>query len=619
MPLLRTIIHTFALLLLALAGASAATLPVPSAQYPTIQAGIDAAAPGDTVLVADGTYVGPGNVDLDFGGKAITVSSVSGAASTIIDCQSSSDSPHRGFNFHSAEPSAATVSGFTVTNGAAPSDPNGPNYGGGGISISGSSSPTITLCLLTANQNNGLDVYVGSSPRVSHCLFSENQRNGILVSGSAAVSDCSFTGNLYSGLEIDGSATATNCTFAANVGDGMEFAGARSGAITNCTFTANQGAGGMLVSASSPIITNCILWNDAGGEVNFADGGSAALSHCDVQGGYAGVGNINADPLFLRPSSLSATPADYGDLHLQAGSPCYGAGTASGAPLGDKDGSLRPSLPSIGAYDHARFDVDGDSHPDLLWHNTSTGQTLTWDMNDQSVTNYGSPFATVANTDWTVAATADVNGDGHPDLLWQNTRTGQVLFWLMGGTDGQQVISYGDPFATVSDTHWRVVSMADFNGDGHPDLLWENSATGQLLVWTMNGTQVLTYGSPFAQVTNTAWQVAGTADFDGDGQADLLWENSQTGQMLVWNLGGADGTSVLHYGDPFATVSDTSWHIVGTGDMNSDGHPDLLWQNTQTGDVLRWTMGGTNGQQVQQYGSPFATVTDTHWQIVGVH
>lgn len=53
--------------------------------------------------------------------------------------------------------------------------------------------------------------------------------------------------------------------------------------------------------------------------------------------------------------------------------------------------------------------------------------------------------------------------------------------------------------------------------------------------------------------------------------------------------------------------------------MNGDGHPDLVWQNVQTGQVLRWLMGGAGGMQVQAYGSPFAVVPDTHWQIVGVH
>ena len=84
---------------------------------PTIQAAIDSCAPGDTVLAAPGTYTGAGNRDIDFGGKAIIVTSLSGPEVTIVDCGGSESEYHRGFYFHSGEDTTSVLRGFTIGTG----------------------------------------------------------------------------------------------------------------------------------------------------------------------------------------------------------------------------------------------------------------------------------------------------------------------------------------------------------------------------------------------------------------------------------------------------------------------------------------------------------------------
>lgn len=135
----------FTLLALALP-ASAATLPVP-AQFTTIQAAINAAVNGDTVLIADGTYTGPGNVDLDFGGRNINVTSQNGPTKTIIDCGGSAGTNHRGFYLHSGETNAV-ISGLTIQNGYG-GPPSGYDAGGGICNIG--SGLTIQNCVLRSN------------------------------------------------------------------------------------------------------------------------------------------------------------------------------------------------------------------------------------------------------------------------------------------------------------------------------------------------------------------------------------------------------------------------------------------------------------------------------------
>ena len=130
------------ILTVAVSPVQSATIHVP-ADEPTIQAGINAAVAGDTVLVADGTYTGDGNRDIDFGGKGVVLKSENGPEVTIIDCQGTEANPHRGFYFHSGEDSTAVVDGFTIRNGFGVDD-------GGGISCL-ASSPTISANNISGN------------------------------------------------------------------------------------------------------------------------------------------------------------------------------------------------------------------------------------------------------------------------------------------------------------------------------------------------------------------------------------------------------------------------------------------------------------------------------------
>ena len=145
-------VHLFCVLVLSLvlcsSTAFAAVIHVPG-DYRTIQAAIDAASDGDTVVVADGTYGGRGNKNIDFNGKELTVQSQNGPEHCVIDCGGQG----RGFYFHSGELEDAVVAGFTITNGRMS------DYGGG-IYIVGS-SPTITHCIIVNNR------VIGSSKKVT--------------------------------------------------------------------------------------------------------------------------------------------------------------------------------------------------------------------------------------------------------------------------------------------------------------------------------------------------------------------------------------------------------------------------------------------------------------------
>ena len=99
--------------------------------YPTIQAGVDAAAPGDTLLLEDGLFTGAGNRDIAFHGKDLVVRSRNGAGAVTLDSQGASGDPHRAFRLDAGETQVSRIEGLTITGGFV--EGPFPESGGAGI------------------------------------------------------------------------------------------------------------------------------------------------------------------------------------------------------------------------------------------------------------------------------------------------------------------------------------------------------------------------------------------------------------------------------------------------------------------------------------------------------
>jgi hypothetical protein len=370
---LMTVVMVCVLSLLVVGAAEGAVITVRAdgtGDYPTIQAAINAAFNGDTVLVADGTYTGNGNRDIDFLGKAITVCSENGPENCIIDCQNSG----RGFYFHNLEGPASMLEGFTITNGHVESR-------GGAIRLL-CSSPTIRSCIFYDNSSgiNGGALHCGyagscgllSNPTVIDCVFIENTcysgAGGGAVYGSstgAEFRNCVFernSANRCGGAVYGSSATFINCVIKNNTaseqGGGFDFWGNHA-TLINCTIVGNSagtyGGGISCGYLSRPTIFNSIIWNNEAVSMPqiYLSGGnlssSALISYTDVQDGWPGTGNIAVDPLFVN--------SDDNNYHLLPGSPCIDTGDpnyVAGPNEIDLDGNPRVLNGRIdmGAYEY---------------------------------------------------------------------------------------------------------------------------------------------------------------------------------------------------------------------------------------------------------------------------
>ena len=255
----------------------------------------------------------------------------------------------------------------------------------------------------------------------------------------------------------------------------------------------------------------------------------------------------------------------------------------------------------------SRSDFNGDGWFDLLWQHRSTGQIQVWHMNATSVVWNRSLSPSVVAPQWRLSGSADFNRDGKADLVWHNQQTGQVVYWLMDGVFAWTSGFFPGP---VSPT-WRIASIRDFDLDGHPDIWWHNQATGDMTVWYFNGVNHVRTATPGpGRIADLNWKLAGTADFTGDGRPDALWHNHATGELRVWGLNGINHVSTPTMNPLFVA---SGWKVAALGDANFDGRPDILWQSDLSGGLVLWKMNGTTQMSGEFLSIPAA---DLNWKIM---
>lgn len=248
-----------------------------------------------------------------------------------------------------------------------------------------------------------------------------------------------------------------------------------------------------------------------------------------------------------------------------------------------------------------------DSYSSLSTVSLNSGLTRGWNTIELTVTNtYTSPVGVLFQVTGT-------EGKPRPDLIWYNSGSYiDVNFWYC---DSANYIGSGYlPYET--NLNWKIVGANDFNNDGYLDLLWRNTSNGSNRVWFPVPAFVEDNVSATSQniegLSDTSWNIKGTGDLDGDGYADVVWEKSNTGDLKYWRM---SGTSKIQELTIDRHSLSTNYTIKAVGDLNGDGKADLIWRNVSTGANEIWLMNSNTRSSVV---SLTPSVTDSNWDIKGV-
>jgi hypothetical protein len=347
-----------------------------------IQDAVDAAQPGDTVLVTNGLYATGGRavgdnlqvnrVAVD---KPLTLRSVNGPEFTVIDGAGTVRCVYLG--------EGASVSGFTLAHGVgvggglrceseaaiASNCVMVGNSGGQGGSGGGAYGGTLSHCTLRDNS-----AYIGGGAYLStlnHCTLSGNSASAGGGAQECRLNHCTLSGNLAEGGG-GGAADSTlnHCTLTGNsahtgggaircslnactlCGNSAQYGGgACVGTLNNCTLTGNYGGGALgHYWLGTCTVNNCIVYyntdNGAPDGANYGYGSILNYS-CTTPLPTNGVGNISLDPQLASATYLSAS------------SPCREAGSAAYATGTDIDGEPWATPPSIGCDEYHAGAVEG--------------------------------------------------------------------------------------------------------------------------------------------------------------------------------------------------------------------------------------------------------------------
>jgi hypothetical protein len=234
-------------------------------------------------------------------------------------------------------------------------------------------------------------------------------------------------------------------------------------------------------------------------------------------------------------------------------------------------------------------DLRGVGRSDLLMQEMTSGLVKVWLGFDGPLDN--EYWLRTVKPGWVVEAVLDIDGDGKADLVWRYVGSplnppadpgdlGTVFVWFMNGTTIDQIKARGG--APLS---WALVGAADLHGSRRGDLVFVSPSRDIRILTSLAGRNFV---NEFVGKVPDGYTLTRLGDFDGDGKADLLFQDASN-NLVLWRMNGSTIAGTTTYRSP-----DPNWTLYSVGDLNGDAKMDIVWKKTD-GTFVVWLMGLGNG------------------------
>ena len=245
------------------------------------------------------------------------------------------------------------------------------------------------------------------------------------------------------------------------------------------------------------------------------------------------------------------------------------------------------------------WDQDGDC-TNLSGDGTQTSLALSWNYgvlcDDCELTGDGSGFEVewddypVGAVDVVVVDSGGQNYDMAPtvETAVADTGTGASLAAVVGGSYFD--MTYADGLRPdLANPAWRFYCGADYNDDGNSDLVAHDTANGQVYIYNC-GDQGMIEEQVYVADAGADWKIAGQLDVANAAGHGLCWYKEASGATAVWicNSGATGETPVLDPRTSLTTSANSSWYMACTNDSQGGGNRSY-WYNDTYGTNAWWS------------------------------